>query len=74
MLENADDGETRTRTPRTMSPVTAGMLENADDGEPRTRTVRTMSPVTAWMLVERRRWRAPDPNRPDDVPGDGMDA
>src|SRR5579862_4336208 len=43
------------------------------NGETRTRTVRTTSPVTA-RTSSPRRWRDPDSNRPDDVPGHGTDA
>ena len=43
------------------------------DGETRTRIVRTMSPDWARM-PSGRGWRDPDSNRPDDVPGWGMDA
>jgi hypothetical protein len=43
-----EDGETRIRTVRTTSPVTARM-PTLEDGETRIRTVRTTSPVTARM-------------------------
>ncbi len=48
------DGETRTRTVRTTSPVTARMPAPRKDGETRTRTVRTTSPVTARMPAPRK--------------------
>jgi hypothetical protein len=44
-LQAIVDGETRTRTGRTMSPVLGTDAGLGTDGETRTRTVRTMSPV-----------------------------
>src|ERR1700686_4364776 len=51
----------------------SGRCPRSWHGETRTRTVRTMSPVLA-RTPPQIRWRDPDSNRPDDVPGLGTDA